>query len=110
MARVEIKSLDGPDEVRGRTRLVTLSGGRIGLAVFELCRRLQGSRRSGPRRRMGVMSCSPRRYVLRPPFAQERLRLRDDGRVRRRSEEAVARRHAPPRVRAARVSPTTPRS
>lgn len=35
MADLEIRSLDAPDAVRGRTRLVTLSGGTIGLAVFE---------------------------------------------------------------------------
>ena len=35
MASLEIKSLEAPDEVRGRTRLVDLGGARIGLAVFE---------------------------------------------------------------------------
>jgi len=35
VAALEIKSLDTPDDVRGRTRFVTLTGARVGLAVFE---------------------------------------------------------------------------
>jgi len=35
MATLEIKSLEAPDEVRGRTRLAKLSGVTVGLAVFE---------------------------------------------------------------------------
>ena len=35
MPGLEVKSFQAPDETRGRTRLVTLTGARVGLAVFE---------------------------------------------------------------------------
>lgn len=35
MATLEIKSLEAPDEVRGRTRLAKLTAVTVGLAVFE---------------------------------------------------------------------------
>ena len=35
MTTLEIKSVEAPDEVRGRTRLMKLSTATVGLAVFE---------------------------------------------------------------------------
>lgn len=35
MATLAVKNLDAPDEVRGRTRLVTLNSAKVARAVFE---------------------------------------------------------------------------